>query len=64
MDDKGKHRVIKIPTDNEIDSFVGGVRAKNTDRSTEVAMSLLTQYKNEIFTETTEFKDIEEDDQV
>ena len=33
MADKGKHRVITIPTDNKIDSFVGGVRAKNTDKS-------------------------------
>ena len=33
MADKGKRRVITIQTDNEMDSFVGGVRAKNTDKS-------------------------------
>ena len=33
MDDKGKHRVMTIPTNEEIDSFVGGVRAKNTHKS-------------------------------
>ena len=33
MADKGKHRVITIPTDNEIYSFVGGCRAKNTDKA-------------------------------
>ena len=33
MADQGKHRDITIPTDNKIDSFDGGVRAKNTDKS-------------------------------
>ena len=32
MADKGKNRVIMIPADNEIDSFIGGVRAKKTDK--------------------------------
>ena len=31
MADKGKHRVIMIPADNEIDSFVGGVQPKNNE---------------------------------
>ena len=35
MADKDKHRVITIPTDNEMDSLLveNGVRAKNTDKS-------------------------------
>ena len=35
MADQGKHRVITIPTDNDIDSVVGGVRSKNNESSSD-----------------------------
>ena len=59
---KGKTRVFSLPPDEQIDSFVEGTRAKNTEKSTAISISLLERYRDQTFQGSTDFRTMDETD--